>query len=50
MWTVKAFRYRPQYPYIRSIRGYACLPAGRVSDRVVHAETSIKKKILGARH
>ena len=40
MWAVKASRYRDQYPYTESI-------ATTVSGRVMHAETSIKKKILG---
>ena len=39
MRTVKASRYRTQYPCIGSIRA-------TVSDRVVHAETSIKRRYL----
>ena len=43
MWAVKASRYRTQYHASR-------VSAATVSDRVVHVETSIKKKILGVRH
>ena len=55
MRTATAVRYRIQYPCVESIRGYACLPVGRVSDRVAHADLPDgrqalqKMKILGAK-
>jgi len=51
MRVIKVSRYRIQYPYIESIRDYSRLKSGRVSNRVVYADTSKNEatwcKVLG---